>query len=68
MYKTDKVGYAMESLTDHMSNDEKELVVKYESILCTIFGKHYSWGSDKCYALRKTIVDLVDATQEADYV
>ena len=33
MNKTDIVGYAMESLTDHMSDDKKELVIKYESIL-----------------------------------
>jgi len=52
------LGSAMEGLTKGLTEDEKTAIVNFERVLSLIFNRQFSWGTPKCYALRKAIVDF----------
>lgn len=52
-------GRAMEVLTIDMDEQTVQAIKDAESVLCVVFGYQTNYGSERCFRLRKALVDLV---------
>ena len=54
-------GLMMEQLTAGLSAESIAAIKQAESILCTIFKYQTVYGTERCFKLRKTLVDLYNS-------
>lgn len=59
-------GAAMTRLTDGLPSDTVAAIKRAESVLCIIFKYQTVYGTERCFRLRKALVDLVTATSEQE--
>lgn len=69
MRPDEALGRSMEQLTDGMPEKHVEAIKLAESVLCTIFNRQFTYGTEKCYRLRLALVKLakdIDSRREGD--
>lgn len=62
-----RLGSAMEHLTDGLPTETIAAIKLAESRLCLVFRYQTSWGTQRCFDLRQTLVDLVRQAEDNRY-
>ena len=57
-------GYLMEHLTDGLPEETIQAIKHAESVLCVVFNYQTSYGTERCFKLRKALVDLCNAARD----